>query len=373
MSELAVGLMSGTSLDGIDAALVTIDSTPQLQLLAFRTMPFLPSTRCKLSRVLAGGTVRDIALIHVELGELFAAATLELLEHAGVSATEVSFIASHGQTMWHEPRRASLQLGDAAVIAERVGVRVVSNFRERDVAAGGEGAPLVAIADVHLFAHQQHGRALLNLGGMANVTWVPRRGSDDGVIAFDTGPGVAIVDAVVAHFDPSLPFDDGGRQAGRGEPEQKVVDCLLGGRYFSLDPPKSTGREVFGDSFAQDLIRQVRASRPGASADDCVATAVSLTAQSVAEGCSRWIPEASDRDLLVSGGGLKNLTLMKMLAEQLRGFRVLEFRQEFFDGDAKEAAAFAYLGWLTLAGRPGNVPSATGASSARILGTVTPA
>ena len=373
MSELAVGLMSGTSLDGIDAALVTIDSSPQLELLAFRTVPFVPSTRCNISTVVAGGTVRDIALLHVELGELFATATLELLEHAGVSATEVSFIASHGQTVWHEPRRASLQLGDAAVIAERVGVRVVSNFRNRDVAAGGEGAPLVAIADAHLFAHQQHGRALLNLGGMANVTWVPRRGSEDGVIAFDTGPGVAIVDAVVTHFDPSVSFDDGGRQAGRGEPEQQVVDRLLGGQYFSLDPPKSTGREVFGDSFAQDLIRQVRASRPDASADDCVATAVSLTARSVAEGCSRWIPQTADRDLLVSGGGLKNVTLMKMLGEQLRGFRVLEFRQEFFDGDAKEAAAFAYLGWLTLAGRPGNVPSATGASGARVLGTITPA
>ncbi len=373
MSELAVGLMSGTSLDGIDAALVAIDATPQLELLAFRTVPFLPSMRCKISRVLAGGTMRDSALINVELGELFAAATLELLKHAGVSAAEISFIASHGQTMWHEPRRASLQFGDAAVIAERVGVRVVSNFRNRDVAAGGEGAPLVAIADAHLFAHQQHGRVLLNLGGMANVTWVPRMGSEDGVIAFDTGPGVAIIDAVVNHFDPSLSFDDGGRQAGRGEPEQQVIDGLLRGHYFSLDPPKSTGREMFGDSFAQDLIRQVGASRPDASADDCLATAVSLTAQSVAAACRGWIPETSDRDLLVSGGGLKNLTLMKMIREQLPGFRVLEFGQEFFDGDAKEAAAFAYLGWLSLAGRPGNVPSATGASGPRILGTVTPA
>ncbi|MFQ5704108.1 MAG: anhydro-N-acetylmuramic acid kinase [Gemmatimonadales bacterium] len=371
MRELAVGLMSGTSLDGIDAALVRISPTPELELLAFRIVPFTESVRSTICSVLSHGSVREVALLHVQLGELFGAAALAVVRQAGVSPGDLSLVASHGQTVWHEPRRGSLQLGDPSVIAERVGVRVVSDFRSRDVAAGGEGAPLVPIADVYLFGHEKHGRVLLNVGGMANVTWVPLRGQEDGVIAFDTGPGMAVIDAVVRHFDPSASCDVEGRLAEQGEPQLEVLEEFLGNQYFVAPPPKSTGREVFGSSFAEQLIERVITVRSGASAADCVATATALTARSIASAIELWIPQIGTCDLLVSGGGCRNVALMGMLREHLGGVNVVEFAREFFDGDAKEAAAFAYLGWLTVNGRSGNLPAATGARGPRVLGTVT--
>src|SRR5712692_8192513 len=190
---LAVGVMSGTPLDA--------------RLVAFHQDAYAAPERAQIIETIARGGARELALLHVALGERFAGAVLELLATAKVAPRDVAFVASHGQTVWHEPGRASLQLGDPAVIAERVGVRVVSDFRARDVAAGGQGAPLVPIADVLLFGHPERGRLLLNIGGMANVTFAPRRGGIDGAVAFDTGPGVAVVDAVTRQLDPAAPFD----------------------------------------------------------------------------------------------------------------------------------------------------------------------
>src|SRR5213595_3281302 len=223
----------------VSTALVRLKDDPlDAQLVAFRQDPYTTPERGQIIEAIARGGSKDLALLHVALGERFAGAVLQLLAQAKVAPRDLSFIASHGQTIWHEPCRATLQLGDPAVIAERVGVRVVSDFRSRDVAAGGQGAPLVPLADVVLFGHPECGRLLLNIGGIANVTFAPRRGVTGGGLAFDTGPGVAVIDAVTRRLDPDAPFDRGGARARRGKPRGKVLDALLADAYFSQPPPK---------------------------------------------------------------------------------------------------------------------------------------
>src|SRR5256884_115389 len=240
---LAVGVMSGTSLDGVSTALVRLTDDPlDARLVAFRQEAYAAAERGQIIDAIARGGSRDLALLHVALGERFAGAVLQLLAAAKVAPRDLAFVASHGQTVWHEPGRATLQLGDPAVIAERVGIRVVSDFRARDVAAGGEGAPLVPPADVLLVGHAGRRPPLLNIGGIANVTWVPRRGTADGALAFDTGPGVAVIDAVTRGLDPDTRFDRDGARARRGKPLRKVLEPLLADAYFAQPPPQSTGR-----------------------------------------------------------------------------------------------------------------------------------
>lgn len=372
-TTLGVGIMSGTSLDGVSAALVEISDAPlpDATLVAFHQEAYSASERGRIVDAIARGSARDLALLHVALGERFAAAALQLLAAARVPLPRVAFVASHGQTIWHEPGRATLQLGDAAVIAERLGVRVVSDFRSRDVAAGGQGAPLVPLPDVMLFGHAARGRLLLNLGGMANVTWVPRRGETSGAIAFDTGPGVAVMDAITRRIDRDAAYDRDGERARRGRPARKVLDAVLEDPFFALAPPKSTGRERFGQAFADGLFERVREG--GGSDNDAIATAAALTVESVARAIERWTPAAPDADLVISGGGARNPALVELLAARVHPRAVARFDDLFFDGDAKEAVAFAFLGSLTLAGRPGNLVGATGARGPRILGHVTPA
>ena len=365
---LAVGLMSGTSLDGVSTALVRLSADPpRATLVAFRQEPYGAAERGAIIDAMARGTPRDLAFLHVALGERFAGAVLSLLADARVAPRDLAFIASHGQTVWHEPGRATLQLGDAAVIAERLGVRVVSDFRARDVAAGGQGAPLVTLADVMLFGHEERGRLLLNIGGMANVTWVPRRGVTDGALAFDTGPGVAVIDAVTRRVDPDAVFDRDGERARRGRPAQKLLEELLADPYFEQAPPKSTGRERFGIEYADRLLARVRGA--GGSDNDAVATATALTAESIARAIARW-PGA---ELVISGGGARNPALVERLATLVQPSPIVLFDHLFFDGEAKEAVAFAFLGHQSILGRPGNLPAATGARGPRILGHITPA
>src|SRR6266513_3702407 len=286
-SCLAVGVMSGTSLDGVSTALVRLSDDPLgAHLVAFRQEPYGAAERGQIVETIARGGSKDLALLHVALGERFAGAVLQLLAHAKIAPRDLSFVASHGQTIWHEPGRATLQLGDAAVIAERLGVRVVSDFRARDVAAGGQGAPLVPLADVMLFGHEERGRLLLNIGGIANVTWVPRRGVTDGALAFDTGPGVAVIDAITRRVDPDAPYDQGGERARRGRPVAKLLDELLADPYFDQPPPKSTGRERFGIEYAEKLLGRVR--KAGGSDNDAVATATALTAESIGRAIAKW-------------------------------------------------------------------------------------
>jgi anhydro-N-acetylmuramic acid kinase len=364
---LAVGLMSGTSLDGMDAALVRLQGPTQANLLGFVTRPYGPEQRAQIRSALDGAPASTLARLHVKLAEWAADAVQSVLVSTGIPASDLSLIAFPGQTIWHEPPIVSWQLGEPAILAERFGVRVVSGFRARDVAAGGQGAPLVPMADVLLFASADAPRILLNLGGMANLTYVERRAVDDGVLAFDTGPGVAVIDATARLVDGTASYDRDGRIAARGKVDQEVLAELLADPFFAAPPPKSTGRERFGDDYAAALYRR----RPGPHA---VATAVELTAQTVAAAIGRWTPAGVE--VVASGGGCHHPGLMSALAQnlELQGKHPLRrFDELFFAGDAKEAVAFALLGYLTLHGQPGNVPAATGAGGPRVLGMVTPA
>jgi anhydro-N-acetylmuramic acid kinase len=348
----------------MDAAVVRFHGPTHAELLGFATRGYTQAERSLIEGALAGGPARHFACLHVQLSEWAAEAVDQVLAAAQIRTSELAFIAFHGQTIWHEPPLASWQLGEAAVLAERFGVRVVSNFRARDVAAGGQGAPLVPIADVLLFGAANHPRVLLNIGGMANLTYVPRRGDESGVLAFDTGPGMAVIDALARLVDPSNRFDHDGTVSAGGRANDTVLADLLADPFFALSPPRSTGREHFGEAFARELQRRA----PG---PDGVATAVELTARSVARALDDWVPGAPE--VVVSGGGAHHPGLMQSLAAALGGARVRRFDELFFDGDAKEAVAFALLGYLTIHGQPGNVVAATGAAGPRVLGAVTPA
>ncbi|MEO8634145.1 MAG: anhydro-N-acetylmuramic acid kinase [Gemmatimonadales bacterium] len=368
MSErptLAVGLMSGTSLDGIDAALVRIEGPNHVHLVHFLTRPYTQAEQRQILDAIETGGTRALAHLHVRLATWSADAVDALLEESHTRATELGFIAFHGQTIWHEPPEVSWQLGEPAVLAERFGVRIASNFRSRDVAAGGQGAPLVPAADVLLFGHLEHPRVLLNIGGMANLTFVPRRDLEAGAFAFDTGPGMAVIDSVARLVTPGSRYDVDGRMAQSGVVDQAVVERLLADPWFAVPPPKSTGRERFGDDYARALHREV----PGVNG---VATAVELTARSIVGAIDR-VPNSTE--VVISGGGVHHPVLTHRLAALLgeRNIPVFRFDQLFFSSDAKEAVAFALLGYLTIHGQPGNVPSATGAAGHRVLGQVTPA
>ena len=362
---LAVGLMSGTSLDGMDAALVRIGGPGSLELVAFAHRPYRASERAMLEAVLAGGPIAEVARLHAAVGAWAVEAVEAVLARAHRRADELALIAFPGQTVWHEPPVVTLQLGDPAVLAERFGVRVVHDLRSRDVAAGGEGAPLVPLVDALCFAAPDHPRLLLNVGGMANVTWVPPGGGVDGVLTADTGPGMAVVDAVARLVDPVRPYDAGGELARLGEVDRAVLDELLADPFFALPPPRSTGRERFGLDYARRLHRRL----PG---PDGVRTAVELTVASITRFCARHLPPAGD--LVAAGGGTHHPVLMARLEEELapRGVVLRRFDELFFSSDAKEAAAFALLGWLTVHGQPGNLPAVTGARGARVLGSVVP-
>jgi anhydro-N-acetylmuramic acid kinase len=386
--DVYVGLMSGTSLDGISACVARFSRSPrtdnrpdarsasaedavEYELLAFETISYNQQQREHLLRAMHSGTAQEYCRLAFDLGGWLADAASAVLMEAGVPRDEVRAIGTHGQTLWHEPVHSTWQIGESAVIAERLGIDVVSDFRVRDVAAGGHGAPLVPIADALLFS-ATHWRALQNIGGIGNVTIVPPNGALEGVRAFDTGPGVNVIDAVVRLLRPEMRFDRDGALARAGNAVEEVVDELLAHPYFAAEPPKSTGRELFTPEYAANLVKRCRELRAGATDEDAIATATSLTARSIADAYRRFMPEPVD-DVLVSGGGGKNAALMDMLRALVAPLPVRSFDEEFFDGEAKEAVAFALLAKLFVDGRPGNVPGATGATGPRVLGKLTPA
>lgn len=371
-SRVLVGLMSGTSLDGISAAVVRFGSDRSAELLAFRQVPFSEVQRSRLAAALTGTTPDEYCRLGFDLGAWLAGAAMAVIAEAGVPRDEIDAIASHGQTIWHVPRHSTWQLGESAVIAERTGIDVVADFRVRDVAAGGEGAPLVPVADAMLFASESSWRALQNLGGIGNVTVVPPRGAHGGVRAFDTGPGVVVIDAVTRSVAPTLRFDEGGRLARSGAPIESAVREALEHPYFRAEPPKSTGRELFSARWIEGFMASCRRHAPTATAGDLVASAVALTAASVADAFRRFVPEPVS-EMIVSGGGAENPALLEALAGAMAPLPVRRFSEAFFEGEAKEAVAFALLGCLFLDGRPGNVVSVTGARGPRVLGKLTPA
>ena len=372
-APVLVGLMSGTSLDGIAAAAVRFHRTAdgdKPELIAYESVAYSAEQRARLTAGMTQGTAQEFCRLHVDLGHWLADAAALVMHRAGVSGADVAAVASHGQTLWHEPGHSTWQIGDASVIAERLQARVIHDFRSRDVAAQGQGAPLVSLADLHLFAARDGWRALQNLGGIGNVTVVPPRGLDFEALAFDTGPGCGVIDRVVSALDPSRHFDADGAMAAAGTPVESVLQTLMSDDWYLRPPPKSTGREKYDAAFVGALVQACRASTRDVSDADIVATATALTARTMAAGYDRFV-RSDLHDVVLSGGGARNPTLVRMIREALPLRTVRTFDELFFDGEAKEAVAFAYIALQHLRGLPGNVPAATGAAGPRILGTRT--
>ena len=390
---LMVGLMSGTSLDGISAAVVEFSERPpvsvgtQVTLRHFVQRPYTPEQRARLQAAMQGGTAQAYCRLQADLGTWLGDAAVEAMQGAGVTSHDVRGIASHGQTLWHEPGHSTWQIGDAARIAERTGCAVVSDFRTRDMAVGGQGAPLVPIADAMLFAHESEWRALQNIGGIGNVTLVPPArealaslASDQAgvqVRAFDTGPGVVVIDGVVQRLF-GTPYDTDGALGATGRILEPVVESLLSLSFLGQEPPKSTGRELFTPVFIDAFIAQC--TEAGGTPHDVVATATAFTAATIADQYARFVHPVP-REVLLSGGGARNPFLVRCIerafarhgeqaARAVPAVRL--FDELFFDAEAKEAVAFALLGYLHLTGRAGNVPAATGARAPRVLGALTP-
>jgi anhydro-N-acetylmuramic acid kinase len=384
----AVGLMSGTSLDGIDAACCRIrgpaDPTDpfsyDVTVESFVTESYPAAVRQRLVDLCDDetGTVDEVCRLNVALAELMADAAIRACERADRSPADVAVIGSHGQTVWHIPdrepvperdrrSRSTLQIGDGCVLAARTGIATVSDFRMRDVAAGGHGAPLAPFLDAVLFRDDDATRAVQNVGGIGNCTLLPPAGSDDEIRAFDTGPGNMVIDAVVEELtDGDVTYDEDGRLAAAGTVDDDLVNALMDDPYFDETPPKSTGREYFGHDYARRLVDRGRDR--GCSVEDLVATATALTARSIADAYERFAPTYPD-EIYVSGGGVYNPTLLDMLSEATRS-PVSRLSELGVDGDQKEAALFALLGITRLDGLPNNVPSATGADDPVVMGKV---
>jgi N-acetylmuramic acid 6-phosphate etherase len=373
---IVIGLMSGTSADGIDAVVVELHGAPPLlhwRILAQAYQPHPPDLR---DTILAAcdprrARVDTLAALHVRLGEAFAEAAISAARVADIPLTQIDLIGSHGQTIWHAPQGdppVSWQLGDPATIAERCGIAVVSDFRARDVAAGGQGAPLVAAVDQLLLSHPQYCRAAQNIGGIANLTYLPAGGVD--AFAFDTGPGNMLIDATIRQLSGGAQqFDVAGAWAAQGQVHRELLHDLLAHPYFEQIPPKTTGRELFGIAFAEQFW--AHAATYGLSAADQLATATALTAESIAQAYQRFLPDLPDQ-IIVSGGGARNHTLIAMLQQALPGCIILRSEQLGIADDAKEALAFAVLAYETWHQRPSNLPAATGARRAVVLGSITP-
>jgi len=363
---LAVGLMSGTSLDGVDAALVGIrpaGSRYHVELLRFQEYPFAPSLHAALLAALPpnAGSVAGVARLHHELGRTYAAAA-----RAVAAGERVGFVASHGQTVLHDgPAHTTLQLGDAFVIRESVDATVCYDFRSADCAAGGQGAPLVARVDALLLSSDREDRVALNIGGIANATLLPAGCDPDAAVAFDTGPGNMLLDAVVRErTGGAAEYDRDGEFAAAGRVDGALLDAMLADEYFAMANPKTTGRERFGAHFLQ------RHGVAGLSVQDAAATLTELTAASIADALDRAGFGAAR--VVVSGGGARNPTLLARLAARLDKERIETSDAMGIPAEAKEAIAFAVLGYETLRGRAGNVPAATGAAHPAVLGAIAP-
>ena len=374
-----IGLMSGTSADGIDAALVEWPDGPAarpLRLVAYREEPIERALQDRIhelaaGRLPSGAVLRELAALDVLLGERFAAAAAAVAREAGVSLDSIDAIASHGQTVAHHPELgATLQIGDPSRIAERTGVTTIADFRPRDLAAGGEGAPLAPFFHWAVLGEPSESRVVLNLGGIANLTWLPRGGDPDAVIAFDVGPANALIDAVVrALTEGRERIDRDGARARRGSPDAALLERLLDDEFLRRSPPKSTGRERYGLAEGEALAAEWR--RLGRSEDDLLATLVALTAEAVARACRDFLGGVPDR-VLVSGGGAENPAVLAALAAALPRAPVERVERAGVPAAAVEAMAFSLMGRNALLGIPNHLPRCTGASRAAVLGELVP-
>jgi len=373
--------MSGTSLDGIDVAIIDITGSgfkAKINVLTSHSVPYPKSVREALFAISNTNThTADISRLNFVLGELYAEALEETAERASIPLSTVKLIGCHGQTIFHEGQGAqflgkrvasTMQIGESSVISERTGIDVISNFRERDMAAGGKGAPLVPYLDYMLMRHRGRGRVAVNIGGIANLTAIPPNTNTDRVIAFDTGPGNMVIDQLVTRITQGrLTYDRDGVIAAAGIPDPKLLAKLLRDKYFRAKPPKTAGREQYGSEFVSKLLDTELSS------EDLIATATALTAESIALELRNFVlPEMRVDEVFVSGGGTHNPTLMRVLKKALDPIPVMESTEVGLDVDAKEAVAFAVMAYETANLRPSNIPSANGAKSPVVLGKMTP-
>ncbi len=380
---IVAGVMSGTSADGINVAIARIQGRgfrSRLELLAHYQFPYPDNVRRAVLAAMnaRAASVSDLSRLNFLLGELYADAIRAAQRRARL---ECELVGCHGQTLYHQgdakpflgrPIACTWQTGEAAIIAAKLGLPVVSDFRPADMATRGKGAPLVSFLDYVLYRHRRYGRIVQNLGGIGNLTAIPPRAQPEDVVAFDTGPGNMVIDAVTEHLF-GRPYDRNGRIAARGEPIERVLQQLLRHPFFRQKPPKTAGREQFGREFVREFLRLCRR----ADENDIVATATALTARSIGMAVRKFVlplvePPLRFREFVVSGGGTKNATLMRMIREELAPLKMRVRTSDDFGmpADAKEAAAFALLAYQTWRHLPSNVPSATGAERPAILGKV---
>jgi anhydro-N-acetylmuramic acid kinase len=381
---LVLGLMSGTSADGIDAALARISGAPPrltAKLLAHTAIRLAPAVRKEILRVAEQQpiTAGELSQLNFRLGQIFAEAALAACKKFRVSVKEIDLIGSHGQTIFHQGKAemflgartsSTLQIGEAAVIAARTGITTIGDFRPADMARGGQGAPLVPYADYLLYRHKKFGRVSLNLGGIANVTVLPRGASPRQMYAFDTGPANMLIDALVTHFTrgrQSFDSDAAFARTGRSTPE--LVDELMRDPYLRVAPPKSTGREYYGRDYFQRVLAMGRRHR--AKPADLVRAATIFTALSVVDALNRFVlPKTTIHQIIVSGGGARNPLILGQISAALPNIEVFPSSHVGVPIEAKEAFAFALLAYETFHRRSSNVPSATGASGHAILGKI---
>jgi anhydro-N-acetylmuramic acid kinase len=382
-SVKVVGLMSGTSGDGVDAALVEIGGTGldlRVRLLAFGPTPYPADVRTRVLAVSAGGTVAEVCHLHTLLGEWFAKAALRVIRKARLQPAEVALIGSHGQTIHHLPQpvreaavgaiRSTLQIAQPAVIAERTGITTVADFRPRDMAAGGQGAPLTPYVHYLLFRDRHRSRLIVNLGGIGNVTHLPAGGDLSAVRAFDTGPGNMVMDGLVRRLTAGREtMDRGGERAGKGTVDMRLLAELLAHPFLKRRPPKSTGREEFGDAFVDRVWAEGRRRR--LSGQDLLATCSLFTAITVSSA-RRWLRKHTIDEVIVAGGGVRNRTLLRDLASVFAPVPLRRMEQLGWNSKAFEAVAFAVLAYQTMQGEPANMPAVTGAAHPVLLGAIVP-
>jgi anhydro-N-acetylmuramic acid kinase len=374
------GLMSGTSADGVDVAIIDF-AIDAVKVLAFDTYPYPPCVSKAISKLFSNekSMVSDICHLNFAIGEVFADAVLKLCRKSRISINSIDLIGSHGQTIYHNPKgtrfgklllRSTLQIGEPCIIARRTGKTVVADFRPADIAAGGQGAPLVPYADYLLFSHKKKNRIVQNIGGIANLTWLKARADIKDVLAFDTGPGNMIIDHIANLITKGrYRYDVDGKIAAKGKVNARLLEKLMQHKFLKRRPPKSTGREEFGAAFSNRLYNT--AAKAGLKPADILATVTAFTARSIIAAYRRFLPLLPD-EVILCGGGAKNKTLVKMLKEQIKPAKVLLTDDFGINTDAKEAISFAILAGQTIRGIPNNVPSATGAKTSVVLGKIIP-
>ncbi|MCI6811466.1 MAG: anhydro-N-acetylmuramic acid kinase AnmK [Lachnospiraceae bacterium] len=375
---LAVGLMSGTSLDGVDAVLCEVEGLAEntkVRQIAFETYDMSDDLKEKIKCCCAdeGVTTSLICSLNFELGELFANAAKSICDKAGVDSENLGFIASHGQTIYHIPKpydnyvASTLQIGESTVIAQRCKCPVISNFREMDMACGGEGAPLVPFSEYIFYRNAHHAVALQNIGGIGNVTVLPKNCSIDKVYAFDTGPGNMMIDEAMNVLYQKK-YDENGATAMQGKLIQKLADELKNHPYINVVPPKTTGREMFGAPMTRKILEKYQHEK----SEDLIYTLTWYTAYTIAQNYEKYVlPKDKVGEVILGGGGAHNKTLITILQEIMPEIKVCLQEDKGYSSDAKEAVAFVILGNETLHRRFSNVPSATGAREKAILGKIT--